>query len=372
MTLRPTEDPLTAPVPVTPSVPASASRSGDPILEATDLQAGYRNGRRDRVTIVHDVTARLLPGRLVCLLGPNGAGKSTLLRTLVGSQDPLDGDIALTGRSLRTISARERAQRLSVVLTDRIDVGYLTARELVAIGRTPRVGWFSRLGDDDRDMVDRVLDICGADDLADRQVHQLSDGERQRVMIARALAQEPEVLVLDEPTAFLDLTRRVELLALLRHLTDDHGLAVLMSTHELELALRHADQIWLVHPDGRFSAGTPEDLVFAGEIESAYATNGVLFDDHRGTFVADTGDAGDPRKPVHLHGDPRAVRWLRRGLTRSGWTVVDDPGAPVDIRASDLGDTIGWTIETDGTVHDGDTFATLSDRLTGLTTNRNP
>src|SRR5699024_8622857 len=216
--------------------------------------------------------------------------------------------------------------------------------------------------------------------LADRQIHQLSDGERQRVMIARALAQEPEVLVLDEPTAFLDLTRRVELLALLRHLTDDHDLAVLMSTHELELALRHADEIWLDHPDGRFSAGTPEDLVFAGEIEGAYATNGVIFDDHRGTFVADTGEAGDPRKPIHLDGDDRAVRWLRRGLTRCGWTVVDEPGeasAPASVRAADLGDTIGWTLETTadmssnpaergGPVADGTTFATLSDRLTAI------
>src|SRR5699024_3884036 len=228
------------------------------------------------------------------------------------------------------------------------------------IGRTPRVGWFSRLGDDDRDVVDRVLSICGADDLADRQIHQLSDGERQRVMIARALAQEPEVLVLDEPTAFLDLTRRVELLSLLRHLTDDHGLAVLMSTHELELALRHADEIWLVHPDGHFSAGAPEDLVFAGEIEGAYATDSVVFDDHRGTFIADTGDPGDPRAPVHLDGAPRAVRWLRRGLARCGWTVVDQPHAEVRVTASDRGDAIGWSLRSAATTEVGTTFARLS------------
>lgn len=342
----------------------------DTILAALDLQAGYRNGRRGAVTIVHDVSARLRRGRMVCLLGPNGAGKSTLLRTLVGSQEPLAGTVELTGRPLSRITARERAQRLSVVLTDRIDVGYLTTRELVAIGRTPRVGWFSRLGEGDREIVDRVLSICGADDLADRQIHQLSDGERQRAMIARALAQEPEVLLLDEPTAFLDLTRRVELLALLRHLTDDHGLAVLMSTHELELALRHADEIWLVHPDGRFSAGTPEDLVFAGEIEGAYATKGVVFDDHRGTFIADTGDPGDPRKPIHLDGDDRAVRWLRRGLQRRGWTVVHDPHAPVRIHATDDGTTIGWSLRTadakPDTATNGVGFATLSDRFTAI------
>src|SRR5690606_18512643 len=134
-----------------------------------------------RTVIVGGVDAALHPGEFVCLLGPNGAGKSTLLRTLVGSQDALGGTVRLAGRPMTSITARERAQHLSVVLTDRIDVGYLTVRELVTIGRTPRVGWLSRVGDEDRNVVQRSLDAAGADDLAERQVAQLSDGERQRV-----------------------------------------------------------------------------------------------------------------------------------------------------------------------------------------------
>lgn len=318
-----------------------------PALEATGVDAGYVNGRRTK-TVVHDVDTVLHPGQFVCLLGPNGAGKSTLLRTLVGSQKALGGTVRLCGQPMSSTTARERAQRLSVVLTDRIDVGYLTVRELVTIGRTPRVGWLSRLGSGDRDVVQRSLDAAGAADLADRQVTELSDGERQRVMIARALAQEPEVLVLDEPTAFLDLTRRVELLALLRELTESHHLAVLMSTHELELALRHADALWLVHPDGHFSAGSPEDLAYAGEIAGAYAADGVEFDEERGTFVPSV-EASMENAPtrVLLSGEPRARRWVTRAVERAGWQVVESGPASAQVALKGDGPVVAWETTTD-------------------------
>ncbi len=270
--------------------------------------------------IVDRVDVALHPGEVACLLGPNGAGKSTLLRTLIGSQPPLEGRVLLDGVDLTNLTARQRAQRLSVVLTDRIDVGFLTGRALVQLGRTPHVGWFARLGGDDHDVVDRALAAAGATELAERMVHELSDGERQRMMIARALAQQPRLLVLDEPTAFLDVTRRVELVALLRRLAATTGLAVLMSTHELDLALRNADHAWLIDGDGRFDAGGPEDLALAGRLQAAFGSDDVGFDDCSGALVI--GSAQDAQRPsIAVLGTPPTVWWAQRAVDRAGWRV---------------------------------------------------
>src|SRR5690606_22532470 len=174
------------------------------VLQAERLSVGYVQRKR-RLPVLEGIGLQLHAGEVACLLGPNGAGKSTLLRTLVGSQPALDGTVRLDGDDIAAMTPKERARRLSVVLTDRIDVGFLTARALARLGRTPHVGWFAKLADNDHDIVDWALEAAGASSIADRMVHELSDGERQRVMIARALAQQPRLLVLDEPTAFLDV-----------------------------------------------------------------------------------------------------------------------------------------------------------------------
>lgn len=294
----------------------------EPVLEAVGLTVGYRTGRRRRVVVLDGIDAALGSGQLVCLLGPNGTGKSTLLRTLVGSQPPLAGGVRVAGADLASMHPAERARRLSVVLTDRVDVGLLSVRALVALGRSPRLGWFSSPGDDDHRVVGWALAAAGAAELADRQVAELSDGERQRVMIARALAQEPSILVLDEPTAYLDLTRRVELMALLRRLVSETGLGVLLSTHDLDLALRCADALWLVHPGGRFQVGAPEALAADGGLADAYAGAGIRFDHGAGTFVVHD---GAPGPAVEVTGAEPAATWARRAAVRAGWRPC--PGA---------------------------------------------
>ena len=202
------------------------------------LTVGYRGHR-----VVEDISLSLPCGRLVCLLGPNGAGKSTLLRTLCGFQPPVAGTVTVSGSDITTMSAAEVARLVSVVLTDRPLTPSLTAAEMVGMGRAPYTGFWGRLSDDDRRLVSEAMTTVGIAPLATRRMGQLSDGERQKVMIAKALAQHTPVIVLDEPTAFLDYPSKVAVMKTLARLAHDEGKTILMSTHDLELAAQLGDEL---------------------------------------------------------------------------------------------------------------------------------
>lgn len=202
------------------------------------LTVGYRGHR-----VVEDISLSLPCGRLVCLLGPNGAGKSTLLRTLCGFKPPIEGTVTISGSDITTMSAAEVARLVSVVLTDRPLTPSLTAAEMVGMGRAPYTGFWGRLSDDDHRLVSEAMQTVGVDSLATRRMGQLSDGERQKVMIAKALAQHTPVIVLDEPTAFLDYPSKVAVMKTLARLAHDEGKTILMSTHDLELAAQLGDEL---------------------------------------------------------------------------------------------------------------------------------
>lgn len=202
------------------------------------LTVGYRGHR-----VVEDISLSLPCGRLVCLLGPNGAGKSTLLRTLCGFQPPIAGTVTISGSDITTMSAAEVARLVSVVLTDRPLTPSLTAAEMVGMGRAPYTGFWGRLSDEDRRLVSEAMQTVGIAPLATRRMGQLSDGERQKVMIAKALAQHTPVIVLDEPTAFLDYPSKVAVMKTLARLAHDEGKTILMSTHDLELAAQLGDEL---------------------------------------------------------------------------------------------------------------------------------
>ena len=308
------------------------------ILQTRDLCIGYAPKRRPRVDVAADIGVELLKGELVCLLGPNGAGKSTLMRTLAGLQKPLAGDVFLEGRDLHGLTESDRARLLGLVLTERVDVGNLSAYALVALGRYPYTGWDGRLSAADEEVVRWAIDAVGARDLAARSVGELSDGERQKVMIARALAQEPAVLLLDEPTAFLDLPRRVEIVQLLRRLAGDRGRAVLLSTHDLDLALRCADRLWLLPPDGPLQTGAPEDLVLSGAFQRAFAD--VEFDPAIGSFHL----AQEPEGEVSLVGEGLHALWTARALERAGFRVEED--APMCVEIISYDDNPAWRLYT--------------------------
>lgn len=228
------------------------------------------------------LTVSLPEGRLTCLIGYNGAGKSTLLRTLAGFQPKLGGNIYIGGREIYDYSGRELSRTVSVVLTSKPDVMNMTVREIVALGRTPYTGYWGTLGDEDRRIVDDSMRQVGIDRLAERMSGTLSDGERQKMMIAKALAQQTPLIILDEPTAFLDYPSKVETMLLLVRLCRETGKTIFMSTHDLELALQTADMLWLMTPGRGIHTGTPHQLADSGDLSEFIERSGIVF--HRDTL----------------------------------------------------------------------------------------
>lgn len=219
-------------------------------IEIADLSIGYktRNGAK---TIGHRMSATVRGGELTCLLGRNGAGKSTLLRTMAGFLPKLSGAVSIDGKDMSEYSAAKMARTVSIVLTEKPDTGNMTVAELVALGRSPYTGFWGRCSDDDRRVAYRAMATVGIGELARRRVASLSDGERQKAMIAKALAQQTPVMLLDEPTAFLDFTSKAEVMRLLRQISHETGKIVFMSTHDLDLALQAADTLWLMDNGGK-------------------------------------------------------------------------------------------------------------------------
>lgn len=219
----------------------------DTVLFTRDLAIGYRGAQAIR----KDISVDLARGTLTCLTGRNGAGKSTLLRTLCGFLPPKSGTVAILGRPLSDYSQKELSRTLSVVLTEILgEIHYLTVRQTVETGRYPYCDCFARLDARDRARVEQAMETAGVASLADRTMARISDGQRQKVMIAKALAQDTDLIVLDEPLSFLDMAARVEIMTVLRRLARENGKTILLSTHDIDLAFAFADRVWVMDTDG--------------------------------------------------------------------------------------------------------------------------
>ncbi len=290
----------------------------DITIDIRNLVTGYSPGRDPNV-VTCGINASLRSGELTCLLGPNGAGKSTLLKTLSSFLPPLDGDITLLGRPLRSYSNTARSRLIGVVLTDRVSLDNMSARELAGLGRTPYTGFWGRLSADDKAIVDEALELVGISGLADRMVDTLSDGERQKVMIAKALVQQTPVIFLDEPTAFLDYPSKVELMQLLLSLSRDHGKTIFMSTHDIELALLTADKVWLIDKPHGVATGTPEDLALDGSLARYFEREGVKFDMSTGMFSV----SFPTRRTVAVKGDGARYNMMVKALARNAIALSD-------------------------------------------------
>ncbi len=305
------------------------------VLTAKDLEIGYRRGKKE-IPVLQELNFDLRTGQLVCLMGPNGIGKSTLIKTLCKAQKPLAGSIQLAGKSLSDYTIQEFAFSVSVVLTDSINIGNLTVGEVIAFGRYPHTSWIINFTNRDKEAIQKAIKHAGVEDITGRRIFELSDGQRQKVMIARALCQETPVIILDEPTAHLDLNNRVEVINLLKKLSRESDKAILMATHELDLALQAADELWIVGADQKLIKGFPEDLVLNGKIDEVFNLKGF---DLKTGYLEKT----ISKESIHVIGDGHLYLWTKNALERNGFGV--DPGAKKKIEIIQSRDKTIWKNE---------------------------
>jgi iron complex transport system ATP-binding protein len=246
-------------------------------IELRNLSIGYQT-KHGIKTVATGIDGTIKSGELTCLLGANGVGKSTLLKTLSSFQPKTGGEILLEGRELSEYSDKQLSRLIGVVLTEKPDVRNMTVRELVSLGRSPYTGFWGTYSKDDLQVVDEAIAMVGIEPLKKRMVHTLSDGERQKVMIAKALAQQTPVIYLDEPTAFLDYPSKVEVLQLLCRISREADKVIFLSTHDVELALQMADTIWLMTQGESVAIGSPKTLAEQGALGRFIEREGIVFD----------------------------------------------------------------------------------------------
>jgi iron complex transport system ATP-binding protein len=259
-----------------------AQMTTDPIVRVERLSIGHGGH-----VLLDDISFDLNPGQLTAMIGVNGIGKSTLLKTVAGLLPALAGEVRIIGEVLSAMSATQRSRAVSIVLTGRPQTGMLDVETLVSLGRQPWTGRWGSLSAADHARVDDALKLADAEHLRRKSLATCSDGECQKVLIARALAQSTPVLLLDEPTAFLDLPNRVSAVRMLRRIAAEEGKAVLFSTHDLQLALDLCDRVLLLRRDAPIWRGTPAEALASGELARAFAGTGILFDQASGTHRFD-------------------------------------------------------------------------------------
>ena len=295
------------------------------------LSIGYP-GKGDVKVVASDICAGINSGELTCLLGANGVGKSTLLRTLSAFQPKLSGEIRIQGKEIGSYTDKQLSKVISVVLTEKCDIRNMTSVELIGLGRSPYTGFWGTLSKEDKEVVDHAINLVGISHLAHRMVHTLSDGERQKVMIAKALSQETPVIFLDEPTAFLDFPSKVEMMQLLHQLSRQTDKTIFLSTHDLELALQIADKIWLMDKANGVTIGTPEDLSLDGTLSSFFARKGIVFDLETGLFRVNN----EYTSQIRIVGHGQKYAMVRKALQRNGILANRNVESDVYIETGDL------------------------------------
>ncbi|MFP4557630.1 MAG: ABC transporter ATP-binding protein [Bacteroidales bacterium] len=301
----------------------------------------------DNLGIGYDPSNYLLPkfsvdahqGELIALVGRNGIGKSTLLRTIMGLHVPFEGGVSITGKSVKGLLRKERSRLLSFVPADTVKIPNLFIRDFIALSRFPYTGWSRKLSVADWDMVDFALQQVGISHLSHRDITTASDGERQRAMIAFALAQDAKIILLDEPTAYLDLPNKYEVVHLLSQLAHSRNKTIIYSTHDLQGAISEADNIWMMLDTG-FVAGAPEDIALSNGFNQFLANTNMMFDTSLGLFK----NQRNPEKSIAIEGQGDALLWTKRLAERLGFACVERSNAEIMVSCSKTDNGSLWEV----------------------------
>ncbi|HET6559386.1 MAG TPA: ABC transporter ATP-binding protein [Prolixibacteraceae bacterium] len=310
-------------------------------ISVRNLSVGYKKGKQ-LVAVKQGINLQARSGELIALVGSNGIGKSTLLRTLTGFQKALGGEILLNDRKLSSFSIKELARVLSFVSTEAVRVQNLRVWELLSMGRYPYTNFMGSLTEEDNTIIKRAIQQVGLSGYEDRMIDQISDGERQRAMIARTLVQDTPLIILDEPTAFLDIRNRYEIIHLLHDFVKNENKTVLFSTHDLNISTAEVDKIWLMLDD-KVVEGAPEDLILAGNFEQMFHSDKVYFNSESGDFMLRKQSLGS----YALKGpEGKTFTWTERALQRIG-LVSDESNALVEVQVPDSSDAQVWKVSID-------------------------
>lgn len=326
------------------------------VLSFSELRIGYITGKL-RKELTAPLCASTNGGELIALLGRNGIGKSTLLRTLTGIQESLGGDLLLYGRHISEYKRMDIAKKTGYISTEIVRASNMTVSELVALGRFPHTNWLGKIDHKSREIISSSLVKTGMKGFANRNISELSDGERQKAMIARLLAQDTKLMIMDEPTAFLDISSKFEIINLLHELTRE-GRTVIFSTHDFNVALNHADKIWLISEKGMFD-GAPEDLILNNSFDHLFKSPVIGFNYADGSFnfIKTTG------KTISLSGKGKNRIWTEKALIRAGYKVVDN-SSEIKIKVPDKEEK-RWVLTKSESVEFFNSIYELVNRLRG-------
>lgn len=309
------------------------------LLQVDSLVVGYESG----LPLYPAFSVEANAGELIALVGRNGIGKSTFLRTLAGLQQPLDGTIEIDDVWMNAISRTQKARLLSFVPSEQVKIQNLTIRNFVGLARFPHSGWSGGLTTEDWSIVDSALNDVGISHLSLRDISRVSDGERHRAMIAFAIAQDTRIILLDEPTAFLDLPNKFETVRLLSQIAKEKSKTVIFSTHDLQGAIYEADSIWMMLPDGMVS-GSPEDLALSESFQKLLVNTDVTFDMHTGTFK----NKPSGGEQIYVAGEGLEFFWTVKMLQRIGYSTTTTDSAGKKVVCSKTSSSLMWELEVDG------------------------
>lgn len=296
-------------------------KTGNPKLELTELGIGYSSGNKVR-RLLPRITCTAKAGEMIAVIGQNGVGKSTLLKTISGLIPILDGEIYLDNRSISGYARQQLAQKIGYISTEPVRVSNMKVYDLVATGRYQHTNWIGTIDRESHQAIIRSLAIAGISGLSERYVTELSDGERQRAMIAMVLSQDTDILILDEPTAFLDVSGRYDIIHLMQQLTR-HEKTIIFSTHDFNIAIGQADKLWVILENGLIE-GAPEDLIINGSLGRLFDSSLIRFNPSDGSFTFRTEDA----KGIFIEGYSTHRPWIEKAMLRAGYKEAKERSFP--------------------------------------------